>query len=538
MNRTLIFIALTLSGTFAASCVQTSFFLQPGYCSGAENGDAFCGEQYPDGSKPYCRTGTDACNAEPEPGFDGCVAERPEDECYSPCGQGNTLADDASCLDEETTVADGSGSSGSSGETENPSTTVDPDTGSSTEEPTTTGPSGCMSDEECMEADAPFCDPEGNCVACDGMPEPDVACEGADALTPVCEAGACVQCTAENPAACEGTTPVCGVGNTCEGCTEHAQCPESACHLDGADTGACFDAADVQMVANTTALETALGGVSANDDVVLVLTGSDYSGLSVDLVASAEVAILGDGSQTLSGSSSGAFFGSGGSSLVYLAGMTIAGNVSGDGLSCSGAAVWLDDAEVRNNAQVGLDVSGGCEAHLRRTVVRANSEGGIDQTGGALSLVNSVVALNGSLAATFGGLRLDSVEVQVTYSDVVGNQSGTGSRSSIFCVGGGGGEVRNTIAAGPGGSTISGCAALSFETNAVDTSGLGATNTSVGMYDNGWFSNPGAGDFTLTASGETEFMDIAQWVEGDPLFDFEGDAIPTDVPSFPGYDQP
>ena len=33
-------------------------------------------------------------------------------------------------------------------------------------------------------------------------------------------------------------------------------------------------------------------------------------------------------------------------------------------------------------------------------------------------------------------------------------------------------------------------------------------------------------------------MDIAQWDEGDPLFDFEGDAIPTDMPSFPGYDQP
>lgn len=537
MNRTLIFIALTLSGTFAASCVQTSFFLQPGYCSGAENGDAFCGEQYPDGSKPYCRTGTDACNADPEPGFDGCVAERPEDECYSPCGQGNTLADDASCLDDETTVADGSESTGSSGETENPSTTVDPDTGSSTEEPTTTGPSGCMSDEECMEADAPFCDPEGNCVACDGMPEPDVACEGADALTPVCEAGACVQCTAENPAACEGTMPICGVGNTCEGCTEHAQCPESACHLDGADTGACFDAADVQMVANTTALETALGGVSANDDVVLVLTGSDYSGLSVDLVASAEVAILGDGSQTLSGNRPGGLVATGGSSIVYFAGVSVQSNGSGDGLSCSGSAVWLDDAEVRNNAQVGLDVSGGCEAHLRRTVVRANSGGGITADGGvtSLSLENSVVADN--VGATAGpGVRVLGAELSMTYSVVVSN--GTfANPDNLECLSGAGGSVRNSIISGPSGNSIVTCNALTFSSSAVDATGLGGSTVNVGAYDSTWFS-PADGLYTLTASGETEFMDIAQWVEGDPLFDFEGDVIPTDVPSFPGYDQP
>ena len=32
-------------------------------------------------------------------------------------------------------------------------------------------------------------------------------------------------------------------------------------------------------------------------------------------------------------------------------------------------------------------------------------------------------------------------------------------------------------------------------------------------------------------------MGIAEWVDGDPLTDFEGDAIPTDAPSFPGDDQ-
>lgn len=528
MKRTSIYIALTLGGTFAVSCVQTTFFLKPGYCSGAEEGDAFCGEQYPDGSKPYCRTGTDACNEDPEPGFDGCVAERPEDECYSPCGQGNTLADDASCLDDETTV----GSESSTG-TENPSTTVDPDTGSGTDEPTTTGPVGCMSNDECTDAEAPFCDGEGNCVACDGMPEPDAACEGADAQTPVCEAGACVECTEENAGACEGTTPVCGVGNTCEGCTEHAQCPESACHLDGADAGACFDAADVVNVANTGELTAALGGLGAEDDLVVRLGTGTY-GVTVD-VGLAEVALLGSGDPVLSGDGSRAVdvFGDG---TLYLANVEVV-NGSGDGLSCSGASVWLDDAEVRNNAQVGMDVSGGCEAHLRRTVVRANSEGGIavDGATSALFLENSVVADN--VGATAGpGLRVLAAELFMTYSVVVSN--GTfASPDNLECLSGAGGSVRNSILSGPNGDSIVTCNALSFGTSAVDTAGLGGSTMNVGPYDSAWFS-PTDGIYTLTASGQTEFMDIAQWSEGDPLFDFEGDAIPTDTPSFPGYDQP
>ena len=449
------------------------------------------------------------------------------------CRSSSPAADDVSSSS-STDPADGSEST--SGETdEGSSTTVDPDTGSSSE-PTTTGPSGCMSDEECVEEGAPFCDPEGNCVACDGMPEPDGACEEADATAPVCDAGACVECTEENPAACEGATPICGVGNTCEGCTEHGQCPESACHLDGADAGACFDVADVQTVANTAALEAALSGLSADDDLVLVLTGSDYSGLSVDLVAAAEVAILGDGTQTLSGNRPGGLIATGGGSIIYFGGVSVVSNSSGDGLSCSGSAVWVDDSEVRNNAQVGLDVSGGCEAHLRRTVVRANNGGGIDQTGGGLSLGNAVVAGNGGSFSAFGGISLDGVEVEVVYTTIAGNDS-QNAGMSFRCSGTNSGAVRNSIIVGADPASVD-CSGATFGSNAVDETGLGATNQMVGAFDAGWFSSPAGGDFTLTASGEMEFMDIGQWAEGDPLFDFEGDAIPRDMPSFPGYDQP
>lgn len=517
-------IAPILSVLALGCAPETTLSPDPTYC-GNNDGDAFCAAADP--GAPFCVAVADECLEAAGITIDhpnGCVAEMPAPECRQPCGVGN----DDNCLDP--TVGSDESSTGT--ETENPSTTVDPDTGSSTDEPTTTGPSGCMSDEECTEAEAPFCDPDGNCVACDGMPEPDAACEGADPQAPVCEAGACVQCTEANPAACEGATPICGGGNTCEGCTEHAQCPESACHLDGADAGACFDASDVVNVANTGELTAALSGLGAEDDLVVRLGAGTY-GVTVD-VGVAEVALLGSGDPVLSGDGSRAVdvFGDG---LLYLANVEVV-NGSGDGLSCSGSAVWLDDAEVRNNAQVGLDVSGGCEAHLRRTVVRANSEGGIDQTGGALSLVNAVVSGNGGSFSAFGGISLDGVEVEVVYTTVAGNDS-QNAGMSFRCTGTNSGAVRNSIIVGADPASVD-CSGPSFGSNAVDETGLGATNQMVGAFDPGWFSNPGAGDFTLTSAGETEFMDIAQWEEGDPLFDFEGDAIPTDMPSFPGYDQP
>jgi len=71
--------------------------------------------------------------------------------------------------------------------------------------------------------------------------------------------------------------------------------------------------------------------------------------------------------------------------------------------------------------------------------------------------------------------------------------------------------------------------------NALDHD-LGGSNFNVG-YDATWFS-PDDGDVHLTPAGEAVLMDIAMWQPGDPSADIDGDPIPTDVPSFPGYDQP
>lgn len=59
------------------------------------------------------------------------------------------------------------------------------------------------------------------------------------------ETGACVQCTSSDSIACGGVTPVCGIENTCQGCTLHSECASNVCRPDGS----CSDGRDVAYVA-------------------------------------------------------------------------------------------------------------------------------------------------------------------------------------------------------------------------------------------------------------------------------------------------
>jgi len=288
------------------------------------------------------------------------------------------------------------------------------------------------------------------------------------------------------------------------------------------------------MVGDAVELAAAFDGAGPDDDVVVMLTGMSYSDVGIDFVADAEIAVLGSGNTTISGNRPGGLISTGGSGIVYFGGVSISGNISGNGIACSGTSVWLDDSEVRNNAQVGLDVSGGCAAHLRRSVVRANDSGGIVASGSPIYLVNTAVAENVD-TLDVAGIRITNGELWASYSTIVANLAVADAIDNIQCFGNPVGEVRNSIVTAIAGSSISGCDMINWNTNALDTD-LGGSNQPVG-YEVGWFE-PAEGDYHLTTAGETIFMGIASWQPGDPLTDIDGDAIPTDGPSFPGYDQP
>lgn len=478
----------------------------PDHC-GSNLGDASCGEGM------FCN----ACEAE----NNGCVSERPSLACHV-VGEG--MDDAESPGSSSGTTGTESGSEASAGG----STTGDP--GSSS----TTGPE-CTEHGQCQELAAPLCNPSGECVSCEEMADPDGACAELDPARPVCEAGVCVQCTPANAGACVGQTPVCGDGNACTACTEHDQCPESACHLDGADAGACFDVAEVVPIANTGELTAAIASLGAMGRAVFVLEPGTYN-VTILLGASTEVAILGKGTTVLAGNSPRAVDVYQ-DAIVYLDGVQVV-NGSGSGIVCDSASVWLDDGQVRNNSALGLDISGGCAVRLRRAAVRANPGGGMDLSGvtSTLAMRNSLVSDNVGPAA-IPGIRAISSQVEITYSVIVSN--GTfAAPDNLECLSGASGSVRNSIIAGPAADSIVTCGALTWGNNAVDTAGLGASNTDVGNYNGAWFISPGMGNYRLTSTGETVFDGIALWQDGDPITDIDGDPIPTEGPSFPGYDQP
>ena len=143
------------------------------------------------------------------------------------------------------------------------------------EESTTTGPQPCGSSVDCVDAAAPFCNPLGECVACDGMDDPDAACLGADETMPVCAGGACVACTEGNTTICDDQLLLCDTGtNACVPCTRHDQCEVGACEL---AVGRCFPGeATVRHVdgdggLDATNISTALEGIDADGYGVIVV---------------------------------------------------------------------------------------------------------------------------------------------------------------------------------------------------------------------------------------------------------------------------
>ena len=504
MHRTTIFIALALGGTAAVSCVRTSYNLNPDYCSGAQDGDSFCAQQYLDGSKPYCRSGSSACENGAEPDFDGCVVERPGDECYSPCGQGNTFADDASCLDDETTVADAGATETSSsvGETEPSSTTVEPET--DTEEPsTTTGPE-CTEDVPCMDA-APFC-VDGACSTCDATEVPDESCAMLDESLPLCVGAECVQCSTEDASACEGTTPLCDAeASTCVGCSFHEECQDldlPACNI---ATGACFsaDAANVTMVSVATpgAVATAVANVADGAEHTIVLTAS-----------AGDNAIVVDGGKTIAivsdGTTERVVQGSTGSPTVTVTG--------------AGSTVYLHHlALTLNGDDVGISTEASGTLYADSTRVAQNSGGGITLAAGTSGFLrNCMIGLNGGQFASTTGIG-SAGELSILYSSIIAND-GDGA-DSLQCSSGST-VVRNSILVGSDASSID-CGGLDASNSAFDE--VVAGNENVGALVPGWFESVAGADFRLTATGQTEFADIAVWEDGDPPFDFNGDARPS-----------
>jgi hypothetical protein len=463
-------------------------------------GDAYCAEQFPDGEYPFCESGLTGC-VSPQKTL-GCVAERPSDECYSPCGGVTTIDEDRSCLDEsESSSGESSGTGLSSS-----------DGGSSDSETTmgTTGPMPCVGNDDCSDVAAPFCEPvSGECVACDGTDDPDAACAGLDPALPLCVGGTCVQCTAAASEACTGKTPVCDdASNTCVPCTEHVQCGGAACNL---FTGACLPA----------------------DAVVHVGAGQEYATLSaavMSFAAGAEGTIIVhagasyDESITVGGGSVLAFLAADLGPMVEPPRWIRSAGTQPQ-LTVTDATVLMDGMQVSSNASdvpPGVVVDGG-RAWMDRSRIIQNAGGGIvAQSAADLVLRNCFV---GGDESDVDAVVVDDATASILYATVGGGNGSFGMARALSCTAGSDVTIRNSILAALDDIPELACSMATVSYSASETAIAGTDNVTLGSVQGGWFTNYSTGDFTLAAP-PASVTTAAQWQAGDPLVDIDGNARP------------
>jgi len=508
-TKVLLGVAVAGSWSMAQGCRYRE--VDTTHCNYNE-GDAYCAEKFPDGSHPFCETGFPGC-VSPQRTF-GCVADRPADECYGPCGGGSTLMEDGTCLEPMASSGESSGS-GSSGATE---------TGESTETGSTTGPLPCVGNEDCMDPAAPFCEPvSGECVRCDGVGDGDAACAELDAGAPLCVEGTCVQCTGEAAEACTGVTPVCDAEtSTCVPCVEHAQCGEAACNL---FTGACLPSAE-------------------EGDVVHVGAGEDFATIgeavaSFDAKAEGTIVVHGGASYDESVTVDS------GRTLAFLAAelgpmvepprwIRSAGTLPQ--LTVTDGTVLMDGMQVsgnQSNVPPGVLVDGG-RAWLDRSRIVNNSGGGIvAQTGAELTVRNCFVG--GDVNDRFA-VAINDATGRLDYSTV---GAGFGVAVALSCSKASTVEVRNSLVVSRGLEPEIQCDAAVIETSATEMD-LGGTNTALGDMDVAWFGIYGTGDFHVVAGAPLSIGNAARWEDGDPATDIDGDERPLidGAPDAAGADVP
>lgn len=450
------------------------------------------------------------------------------------------------------------------------STTTDTDT-ATTDEPGTCDPEDGLLNPACGDA-LPYCSAAGVCGDCSVLTD----CAKVDAEKTVCdvESGACVECTANESSACGDSTPVCDtLTNTCVGCSDHAQCPDSACDM---VSGECMDTDNVLYVlgdyensGNCTEMLFA-GGTEelpyCRMDIALdhaemsggnvwtfkLLDGSVFPQLNVQISSNdplvyAIVADVNSSPVIPEFKSSSPTIKVSGDVTLYLHNLdfessaAIADNPT---LLCDGAELVVSDSRVRGGVGPGIRGTD-CALTVHSSSITDNKSEGLDLSGGSLVMRNSFVSDNGPDDKWGGGgMTLSQVSIDIAYSTIVDNMNPAGADSIQCDKAEAPNVVRNSIVARnpsqPNQSIT--CTNLKVEHSVVD----GAADTGDGNMELAadailglLMKGANNGVYAVKdASAASMIEEVALWLDGDPTADFEGDPRPAvdGTPDTPGAD--
>lgn len=456
------------------------------------------------------------------------------------------------------------------GETTIEGTTVAETTSGSTTTATTGSTSGAstgglvcdpeedLSPVECVD-DGPYCVAPDTCGPCDLLGGAGKTCADDDPSKTVCDgaSGRCVECTYADTSGCPVDKPGCDEETgTCSKCTEHSQCPDTACDM---KLGTCFPGDSVIYVENTAAvcaggngtdakpfcsLFAAVNALTPGEPTTIKVRPGKTSSAMQPLALASEgyvVAIVRGVPQipTLDGSANNeAMIQVTPNSRVYLSDLRIVNTNGPSIVECvgaqNGAELYIDDTLIYSNLQQAkaIDASN-CATRLRRSRVFKNKSG-VQLAGGSLWAENSHFTQNGTGAANFGAFNfLGGATATITYSSIAYNLP-TVTASTFNCNGAGTITLRNSAAVGPP-VFNKGCT-IDSDGGVVDSPGNAAEADQTAQE---WFTGPTEGVLRPKVVGDAgPLEDLGVWVDGDPRRDFDREPRPTGAPSWAGADEP
>lgn len=393
----------------------------------------------------------------------------------------------------------------------------------------------CAADDQGCYDYTPESTCEGNTPMCNATAG---RCECQSDAAPTCTNSTTVsQCTngawADSP--CTGNTPVCVNGAGCQACTEHSQCPNSACHLAGTKKGTCFATSTVVNVNSPATFLNAINATTANGESVIKMSAGTYS-MEAAINALGETAIIGQTGVIIEDNmpqpSDGrvSFM-----SATYISNVQLEASDDhhvGIGVS-TGVVSWLDDSQIIGEG-TGVNVNG--EIHIRRSRIFGGGSGALAYYSGSIFIENSMLGPPDPYRSQTTGVGAFSGGVlDVRYSTVVDHHWGVGCS-----VGASSGRIANSIIASDlNGYSIADdytdCSeAFTLVTNAVDQTGYG---TKIAAYSANWFVGASTGNLHLSNAGKVAIPAIAVRGSGDPLVDVDGETRPASA-GYPGADEP
>lgn len=434
--------------------------------------------------------------------------------------------------------------------TNDPTTKTSTDSTDTIDETTEAGPcTGDVVGNQACGGTEPYC-VDGECVGCTQL-----SCKDVDPNKPACEknSGLCVGCLQDSDCKTD-ENPACNLDKaTCEPCSSHEQCPDTACNL---ETGECFPKEKILYVDNTTSgteacSDTKHDGTSPTAPICTLgvaltkVAPDDPTTIKISSKPQTKQAVVPPGALIVAiGAYSGQSPVLNPPNLVFPALTVSPGNTvflndlqvfnvtpaSDPLILCEDATLWIDELRIFRG-RTAIRASD-CRLHVRQTLITGHTYGGIEVNGSGageskLWVENSFITNN--KGTKFGALQLGGdTSAAILYSTLAQNTSPT---ALVECVDWSGNlAVRNSVAIHPGARYGANCPVVDNATNFDSlTADASFDDLFAGQDEGVLFARPNGG-----LSG------LAKWLTGDPRVDYAGAPRPTVNESldYAGADRP